>query len=185
MSGSEVEAQEAVRPLPDFGIGAYTLTSLAQEFRPALVRYFSRRIRQKDEVEDLVQEVLARLVRRGEVVEMEAVRAYVFETASSVLTDWGRRRRSRRVDDHGVLSIDHPSAGDFAADRILLGRERLRSVTAALLELPERPRSVFILRRVEGMKYQDIAWRLGLSLSSVEKDMRRAVLHLAERMDRE
>ena len=35
------------------------------------------------------------------------------------------------------------------------------------------------------MKYQDIARRLGVSLSSVEEDMRRAVLHLAERMGRE
>ena len=170
---------------PDSVREGYTLTALAQEFRPALLRYFSRRVRQSEEVEDLVQEVLARLVRRCEVVEMEAVRAYVFETASSVLTDWVRRRRSRQADAHGALSVDQPAPGDFAADRILLGRERLQRVTAALLELPERPRSVFILRRVEGMKYQDIARRLGLSLSSVEKDMRRAVLHLAERMGRE
>lgn len=163
----------------------YTLTALAEEFRPALLRYFSRRVRQSEEVEDLVQEVLARLVRRCEVVEMEAVRAYVFETASSVLIDWARRRRSRRADDHGELSADQPAPGDFTADRILLGRERLQRVTAALLELPERQRSVFILRRIEGMKYHDIAQRLGLSLSSVEKDMRSAVLHLAERMGRE
>ncbi len=177
--------EEACTATLDPARAGYSLTALAEEFRPALLRYFSRRVRQSEEVEDLVQEVLARLVRRCEVVEMEAVRAYVFETASSVLTDWVRRRRSRQADEHGVLSADQPAPGDFAADRILLGRERLQRVTAALLELPERPRTVFILRRVEGMKYQDIARRLGLSLSSVEKDMRSAVLHLAERMGRE
>lgn len=176
---------EAGEAAPDSARDGYTLTALAEEFRPALLRYFARRVRQSEEVEDLVQEVLARLVRRCEVVKMEAVRAYVFETASSVLTDWVRRRRSRQADDHGVLSIDQPAPEDFSADRILLGRERLQRVTAALLELPERPRAVFVLRRVEGMKYQDIARRLGVSLSSVEKDMRRAVLHLAERMGRE
>lgn len=127
---------------PSSARAGYTLTALAEEFRPALLRYFSRRVRQSEEVEDLVQEVLARLVRRCEVVEMEAVRAYVFETASSVLIDWARRRRSRRADDHGELSADQPAPGDFTADRILLGRERLQRVTAALLELPERQRSI-------------------------------------------
>jgi RNA polymerase sigma-70 factor (ECF subfamily) len=51
-----------------------------------------------------------------------------------------------------------------------------------LLELPERTRTIFVLRRMEGLRYQDIAQRLGISLSLVEKQMARAVAYLSQRM---
>jgi len=51
-----------------------------------------------------------------------------------------------------------------------------------LLELPERTRVVFVLRRLENLSYSEIGLRLGLSVSAVEKHMLRAVRHLATRM---
>ena len=47
---------------------------------------------------------------------------------------------------------------------------------------PERTRAIFLLRRLEGMKYLDIAARLNISVSTVEKDMQRAVAHLTTRL---
>lgn len=52
-----------------------------------------------------------------------------------------------------------------------------------LQALPERTRVIFILRRLEGLKYQDIANRFGISVSAVEKHMERAVAQLAKGMD--
>lgn len=49
----------------------------------------------------------------------------------------------------------------------------------ALEKLDERAREVFILHRLESMKYADIARMYGLSVSSIEKDMIRAIAHLA------
>jgi RNA polymerase sigma-70 factor (ECF subfamily) len=69
---------------------------------------------------------------------------------------------------------------DFSPEHVLLGRERLARATAVLLELPERTRVIFVLRRLEGMKYLDIAARLGISVSAVEKHMERAVARLME-----
>ena len=48
----------------------------------------------------------------------------------------------------------------------------------ALMKLPERTRAVFLLRRLEGMSYSEIAIRLGVSVSAAEKHMLRAVRHL-------
>jgi RNA polymerase sigma factor (sigma-70 family) len=50
-----------------------------------------------------------------------------------------------------------------------------------LLELPERTRQIFVLRRLEGLSYFEIGRRLGVSVSAVEKHMQRAVRHLAAR----
>jgi RNA polymerase sigma-70 factor (ECF subfamily) len=68
--------------------------------------------------------------------------------------------------------------------RILGGKEDLHAATAALLRLPERTRTVFILRRLEGRRHRDIAMQLGISVSAVEKHMVRAILHLSQAMEK-
>ena len=107
---------------------------------------------------------------------------YVFETASSVLMDRLRRRRSHFEADHEAFDSERHGDVDFSPERVLLGKDALVRATAVLLELPERTRVVFVLRRLEGMRYLDIAARLGISVSAVEKHMTRAMAHLVERL---
>jgi RNA polymerase sigma-70 factor (ECF subfamily) len=59
-----------------------------------------------------------------------------------------------------------------------LAKERLRQVSEVLMALPARTRAVFLLRRVEGLRYAEIAIRLRVSVSTVEKEMARATEHL-------
>jgi RNA polymerase sigma-70 factor (ECF subfamily) len=68
-------------------------------------------------------------------------------------------------------------------ERVLCGKEELRAATTALLSLPERTRTVFILRRLEGYRYRDIAAHLGISVSAVEKHMVRAIHHLSSELE--
>ena len=159
---------------------------LNRDFRGSLLRYFSRRAQNLD-VEDMVQEVFMRLVRRGSIsaLERENINAYMFETASSVLTDRLRKRRTHRADAHEPFDPDRHGDADFSPEHVLLGKESLARATAALLELPERTRVIFVLRRLEGMRYNDIAARLAISVSAVEKHMHRAVAHVARRKDQE
>ncbi|MBY8821908.1 RNA polymerase sigma factor [Sphingomonas colocasiae] len=159
------------------------LERLSHGFRGSLLRYFGRRMRDPADVEDMVQEVFVRLIRRGgtSALERENLHAYVFETASSVLKDRLRKRVTRHADAHEPFDTDRHADVDFSPEHVLLGRERLARATAVLLELPERTRVIFVLRRLEGMKYQDIAVRLGISVSAVEKHMQRAITHLTQR----
>lgn len=161
------------------------LAGLVDEFGPALANYFARRVGNNDEVPDLVQEVFVRLVRREEVVHMGGLRGYVFETAHSVMVDWLRRRDVRRAGVHESFDPDLHGDTDFASDRVLMDREDLSRVIAALMELPERTRAIFVLRRIEAMKFKDIASRLGVSVSTAEKEMARAMVHLLERFEEE
>jgi RNA polymerase sigma factor (sigma-70 family) len=172
------------RPKPNRkdATGEDPMESLSARFRPALVEFFRRRVAGAAEAEDLAQEVFLRLLRRGNVAAIEEVRAYLFETASSVLIDRGRRDKARHMSAHRSFQVDEHGPQDFASDRVCLGRERLDRVSAALLELPQRARTVFILRRLEGFKYSDIARQLGISVSAVEKQMMRAISFLAERV---
>lgn len=161
------------------------ITGLHTRFRLALERYFSRRIESKPDVDDLVQEVFERLMRRGAVENDDRIDGYVFTTASSVLTDRHRRGRARQEHLHQEFCPDTHSGVDFSPEHVLANRERLAHASAILLELPERTRAIFILRRLEGMRYVEIAERLGISVSAVEKHMQRAMTHMAHRMNEE
>ncbi len=159
------------------------LLAVATEFRPALLRYFSRRVKDKSEVEDLVHDVLARLARSESLTSVRNERGYVFQTANSVLVDWMRKCATHRTADHRTFDPEEHGGEDFPPDRVLLGREALVRATAILQELPERTRTIFLLRRLEGMGHAEIASRLGVSISTVEKQMYLALAHLTERMN--
>lgn len=152
-----------------------------ERYRPSLQRYFARRIVDRAEAEDLVQDVFFRLTRRGSLEDVENLSGYIFETAASVLQDRARRRQVRAADAHDAFDGERHAGEDFAPDRVFDGKERLRQVSVALLELPERTRHVFVLRRLEGMRYNDIASQFGITVSAVEKHMQRAIAFLAQR----
>jgi len=159
--------------------------ALNQAFRPSLRRYFMRRVRNHADIDDMVQQVFERLLKRGDVTGMEQLGGYVFQTASSVLIDHQRRRRTRHADEHDQFDERTHADVDFSPEHVLMERERLARATTILLNLPERTRVIFVLRRLEGMRYLDIAARLGISVSAVEKHMERAVVRLTESLDQE
>lgn len=68
------------------------MKALADQFGGTLLRFFERRVKDRAEAEDLVQEVFVRLIKRGDIVQLEDVRGYLFETAASVIVDRARKR---------------------------------------------------------------------------------------------
>ena len=161
------------------------LVLLNQRFRAALLRYFDRRFSDTSEREDLVQEVFARLIYRSGIASLENPEPYVFKTASNVLKDRLRGMRVRHVAAHDQFEPDLHQGEDFSPEDVLLSRERLARATAALQELPERTRVIFVLRRLEGLRFQDIAARFGITVSAVEKHMQRAMAHMVRKSGEE
>jgi len=85
------------------------LEALSKRFRAALLGYFRRRVSDAAEAEDLVQEVLLRMLRRAEATCIEDPRGYLFETVSSVLIDRARRLAATDRDppEDGSPAEDH------------------------------------------------------------------------------
>ena len=165
---------------------AAVLETLSNELRPSLLRWFSRKVRDQSHAEDLVQEVFLRLVKKaGFDGNRPGAKAYVFETANNVYIDWLRRRNVRQAGAHDSLEAGHPTDEDFSSERVLIGKERLAGALAALMSLPERTRAIFVLRRIEGLRCKDVAKRLNISTSAVEKHMVKAVAHLMRHLEDE
>lgn len=166
------------------GAESEQMALLARQFRPALGRFFSKRVQQQHDIDDLVQDVFVRLVRKVNADGSQIVAGYVFQTAQSVLNDWLRKRQVRQATAHDEIEADLPDLKDDSTpERVLLGKQSLEKATSAVLELPEVTRTIFLLRRLEGMRYADIAKRLRMPISTIEKHMARAVAHLDLRLN--
>jgi RNA polymerase sigma factor (sigma-70 family) len=168
----------------DTGKERGSLAHRAEPLRRWLTGYFRRRVRNEADVEDLVQEVFERMVRRDGGEPIDSLDAYVLRVAASVASDRARRRSARRADLHIPFDTDLHGSEALDPERVLSGKEELDAAAAALLTLPERTRTVFILSRLESYRYRDIAAHLGISVSAVEKHLVRALRHLSLERER-
>lgn len=165
---------------------APNLKSLSERLRTPLRRYFEKHAVPRDEVDDMVQEVFVRLAGHARLEASEHLDAYVFKSASNLLRDRHRRRLARAAGLHEAYDEEIHGSGvpAFEPERSVLGAQSLQQMVAALYELPEKTRAVFVLYHVEGLSHQEIGRQLGMAVSTIEKHMGRANAHILKRVDR-
>ena len=136
------------------------------------------------DVENLAAESLARAYGAPDFERITSGRAYLFTTARNLLMDALRRETIVSLDL--VADLDLMSAGD-SLDASLAARDELRRLNAVVAALPVQCRRVFVLRRVLDYAPSEIAARMGLSVSTVEKHLAKAMklvaMALAEPQD--
>ena len=168
-------------------VGAAALIeTLSRRFRAPLLRFFEKRIGRHEEVEDLVQEVFVRLADSGRIESIERLEAYLFTTAANLLRDRQRRLAARAAEAHESYDEEmHGSAREtHSPERALLGAQAIQQLVAALYELPERTRTVWILYHLQDLPHAEIAHQLRIAISTIEKHLGRASAHLLKRIDR-
>lgn len=155
------------------------LDALARRYAAPLRRYFERRVHDRANVPDLVQDVLLRLARLRDLDSVEKPEHYLFATAASALRDQARRDVAQRRADHIEFDVNAHGGSDFSPDRVIQGRQALAALHGALRQLPERTRDVFVLRVLEEQKTADVAKALAISTRAVESHYAKALAHIA------
>jgi RNA polymerase sigma factor (sigma-70 family) len=145
--------------------------AMVRDMRPALLRFFVRRTGSSAVAEELTQELFMRLLRRPDLFQMDSVEGYVFEAAANLARDQARRDAARGGGRHVQIETEGLPMQEPDAERVVESRKRLKAVLGAIERLPPRTRDVLMLRRFENMSYAQIAARLGISVSAVEKQM--------------
>jgi RNA polymerase sigma factor (sigma-70 family) len=160
--------------------------ALSRRFRVPLARFFERRIGRQADIDDLVQEVFLRLASSGRIERVEEPEAYLFRTAMNLLHDRQRRLAARSAEVHEPYDeAIHGSARTTPTpERELLGGQDIQQLIAALYELQARTRDIWALYHLEDLAQAEIAVRLGVTVSTVEKHMSRATAHLLKRLER-
>ncbi len=151
-----------------------------QPHRPALRAWLLARYPTLPDVDDLVQESMTRMLRAREAGPVGSARALLFTTARNLALDDVRRQR---VVQFEPITDDTPSSvladGTDVVETVSKQQE-LELLTKAIQSLPERCRQIFTLRTAYGLTQKEIAGRLGVSLSTVEKQMAQGIKLCAE-----
>ncbi|NVE96035.1 RNA polymerase sigma factor [Altererythrobacter lutimaris] len=155
---------------------------LARYERP-LRAFFAKRLDRPEDTDDLLQELLTRLWSTKVERKIENPDGYIFQAAANLLNERYRKAGTRRATLDGY-AFRQSFNEEITPERILQGKDELHLLELALAELPPRTRTVFLLHRFEGLKYREIAERIGVSASAVEKHIATAARHIAHRLDR-
>lgn len=129
-----------------------------------------------DAAEDLFQELWIRVTQRSTGPVANPL-AYLYRTANNLMVDRYRAERQARKRDHAWSEarggLDE-RALDPDAEDVLIARQELERMDAALVALGDRAARCFRRFRLDGVAQKEIAAELGVSLSTVEADLRRA-----------
>jgi RNA polymerase sigma-70 factor, ECF subfamily len=135
----------------------------------------------RDEALDLSQEVFLRVFRTiGTFRGQSALRTWIYRIVINQARNrqrwWSRRHRSAQVslDQHLQQCGDVESTSVALPDRLLASKEAAASIWRALERLPFDQRTALILRELDGLRYEEIAFSLGVAVGTVKSRLTRA-----------
>ncbi len=143
--------------------------------QPMLTAYLCRRMPAAD-AQDVAQECMIRLLRYRGLPEAQ-LRPLMYRIALNVVHDRGRRDLSHRRQDHVALDEQGPAlvSDEPTQEERAVHRQQLDHVRKAIRALPPRCREVYLLNRITGMSYSQIARHRGITAKTVEKHVARAL----------
>jgi RNA polymerase sigma factor (sigma-70 family) len=159
--------------------------NLFRQYHRDLGAFAYGRLRDSEAASDVVQDAFVRYIAhtRGAKAVPEAPRFFLWRIVSNLILDLRRRERrwgrTASLEDAVALELADPAPGP---ERQVSAREELRILTRALDALPKHVRAALIMNRVEQLTHAQIARRLNVSPSMVNKYIMRALGHCAARM---
>jgi RNA polymerase sigma factor (sigma-70 family) len=165
------------------------IAEVLQRDEGRLRRFIRRRVVSEGDVEDILQDVFYELVEAYRLMKpIEQVSAWLFRVAANRITDLFRKKKPEPLLDDVISESDRltmadllpsPEAGPEAA---YASGVLLEELEAALDELPEEQRDVFVAHELEGRSFKELAAASGLSINTLLSRKHYAVLHLRRRL---
>lgn len=156
--------------------------------RPSLVRFVKAKFRDENIAEDIVQEIYLKLERMPDHLVVGNLEAYLFKMANNLTIDFKKslgRRRNRDhswIETHSYKISNEPVYDQPAADQLIESSQKITHLKMLIEELPPQCKKVFIAHKIEELPHKEIAARMGISKSAIEKHIARAMKHLTLRL---
>ena len=165
--------------------------AIAQE-QSRLRNFIRRRVPDREDAEDILQDVFYELVEAYRLMKpVEQVTAWLFRVARNRITDLFRKKKREALrnepaaiaEDREVLQLEELLPSPDAGPEALYARNvLLEELEAALDELPEEQREVFIAHELMGLSFKEIAAESGVNVNTLLSRKHYAVLYLRERL---
>lgn len=144
-----------------------------------LRRFIRRRVPNPRDAEDVLQDVFATLAEaNGLLVPIEHVAAWLFRVARNRIIDLFRKKTPEAFDDLDELLPPLEAGPDADYARELM----LDALAAAIEELPQEQRDVFVAHEIEGRSFKELAAETGVNINTLLARKRYAVLYLRTRL---
>lgn len=138
--------------------------------------------------EDLVQDLYLKVAGLDPKAEVRAPEALLYRMAANLMVDHlrsaqrsSRRSAEWRIETQTVLG-GHDVAQEAAADEVVVGKERVRQLAAAVASLPPQMGRAFRLHKLEGLSQAQTAQAMGVSVKMVEAHVAAAIRQLAKKL---
>lgn len=154
--------------------------SIHEQFRADLHRFLARRLRGEQDAGDLAQEVYLRLLRLRDSELIQKPRAYVYTIAAHVAYQFRLRSEQNPVTfDSEAAELASTSEEHVIPDTLAEQVNAQRVLEQMLRQLPQMHQAVLVLCKRDGMSYEEIAQKLGLSVHTVKKYLYEAKARLS------
>jgi RNA polymerase sigma factor (sigma-70 family) len=152
--------------------------------RARLRNFIRKRVPDPGDAEDILQEVFYELVEAVRMMKpLEQVSAWLFRVATNRIIDLFRKRKPERLTNEEWLTLDDLLPSPEAGPEAVYARSvLLDELDAALDELPEEQREVFVAHELQGRSFKEMAAESGVSVNTLLSRKHYAVLHLRRRL---
>ncbi|MGU3401597.1 RNA polymerase sigma factor [Brucellaceae bacterium D45D] len=150
----------------------HSLGDLLVHLYPRLLARVRYRLGGRGDAEDVIQDLYLRLQGVSHETVVLKPEAYIFRAADHLVIERFRKAQFANQDLEDNLADGSPSV-----EREIDGRKRLAALRAAVEALPPRQREAFVMAKFHGVGQAEIAERMGISRSAVEKLLVKALAH--------
>ena len=159
---------------------------------PRLRNFIRRRVPDRDDAEDILQDVFYRLVEANRLLmPINHVTGWLFRVARNRIIDLFRKKRPENFSDLAIAGEDDerlpfedllPSP-DAGPEELYLRNLLLDELERAIEELPREQRELFVGHELEGRSFKEMAAETGVSVNTLLARKRYAVLYLRQRLE--
>jgi RNA polymerase sigma factor (sigma-70 family) len=148
-----------------------------------LRNFIRKRVADASDAEDILQDVFYELIEADRLMKpVDRVGAWLFRVAQNRITDLFRKRKPEVYASEDLSLEDMLPSPDEGPEAAYARSVLLDELDAAIEELPEEQREVFVAHEIEGRSFKELAAETGVSVNTLLSRKHYAVLHLRERL---